>query len=349
MLGIDRNAARAVWTAALVILCVWLVYLIRSTLFIFTLALLFAYLLSPLVNLIDRSLPGRGTRTAALALAYMIFVGLVVFLGIQIGSQVVEQANTLTKKFPEIVAQWNQRTPGATAINWIKQQVGSEVGNWSENLIAAIPQAGIKFLAVASDLVFVIIIPILAFFFLKDGDAIRSHLLELVDHGPRRALLDDLLADTHLLLAHYMRALVGLAITVFAAYGVFFAVAGVPYGLLLAALGGMLEIIPMIGPATAGIVIVIITAVTGGHVVTVVIFLIVFRVVQDYVISPHLMGKGVELHPLLVIFGVFAGAQVAGIAGSFLSVPLLALARIIYIRLRRAKLDSRLVSGEPRT
>jgi predicted PurR-regulated permease PerM len=57
---------------------------------------------------------------------------------------------------------------------------------------------------------------------------------------------------------------------------------------------------------------------------------------QDYVVSPHLMGRGVELHPLLVLFGVFAGAEVAGIAGTFLSVPVLALFRILYLRLRKA-------------
>ena len=57
---------------------------------------------------------------------------------------------------------------------------------------------------------------------------------------------------------------------------------------------------------------------------------------QDYVLSPHLMGRGVELHPLLVLFGVFAGAEVAGVAGTFLSVPALALCRILYLRLRKA-------------
>src|SRR5205823_7971974 len=100
----------------------------------------------------------------------------------------------------------------------------------------------------------------------------------------------------------------------------------------------MLEFIPMIGPLTASVVIVIVSAATGANVIGLVIFLLAFRLVQDYVISPHIMGKGVELHPLLVLFGVFAGAEVAGIAGSFLSVPILALARILYLRMRRSRL-----------
>jgi predicted PurR-regulated permease PerM len=54
------------------------------------------------------------------------------------------------------------------------------------------------------------------------------------------------------------------------------------------------------------------------------------------------MGQGVELHPLLVLFGVFAGAEVAGIPGTFLSVPVLALARVLYVRVRKARLSARL-------
>ena len=78
--------------------------------------------------------------------------------------------------------------------------------------------------------------------------------------------------------------------------------------------------------------------VAQSHPLGVLIFLVAYRMFQDYVLSPHLMGQGVELHPLLVLFGVFAGAEVAGVAGTFLSVPVLALARIIYVRIRKSRL-----------
>ena len=104
MLGIDRSAARYTWTAAMVLLFLYLVYLLRSTLFIFSLALLFAYLLSPLVDLLDHAIPKERTRTLALALAYVIFIGVVVLVGIQIGTRVVAQAETLVSKLPEMMA-----------------------------------------------------------------------------------------------------------------------------------------------------------------------------------------------------------------------------------------------------
>jgi len=96
----------------------------------------------------------------------------------------------------------------------------------------------------------------------------------------------------------------------------------------------------LIGPLAAGLVTLAVGGVLSGHVVTVLIFLVVFRLFQDYVASPHLMGHGVELHPLLVLFGVFGGAELAGIAGTFLSVPVLALVRVLYLRVYQARQEA---------
>ena len=67
------------------------------------------------------------------------------------------------------------------------------------------------------------------------------------------------------------------------------------------------------------------------------IFVVAWRMFQDYFLSVRLMGQGVELHPLLVLLGVLGGAEVAGVAGSFLSVPVLAMARILWVRTRRTR------------
>jgi predicted PurR-regulated permease PerM len=346
MLGFDRKAARYTWTAACVLLLIWLVYLVRSTLFIFVLAVLFAYLLSPLVNLLDRVLPSR-TRTAALALSYVIFLGVAAFVTSQIGSTVAAQAKAFQQDLPNRIAQFQAPNPKLPdAVNRFKaeaiENLRSQLTQGAGDLVSTMARAGLKFLTVASDLVHVVIIPILAFFFLKEGRAIRRHILEMVTDGPRRVLLDDVLADVHLLLAHYMRALVVLSAATFTAYNIFFAITGVPYGVLLAAIAGLLEFIPMVGPLTSGVLIVLVSSISHSHPLGVLVFLLVYRLFQDYVLSPHLMGQGVELHPLLILFGVFAGGEVAGIAGTFLSVPILALARILYLRIRRARTSARL-------
>jgi len=85
-----------------------------------------------------------------------------------------------------------------------------------------------------------------------------------VEEGPRRALLDDVLADTHLLLAHYMRAMVLLSVATFTVYSVFLSIMGVPTPILLGLLGGMLEFIPTIGPVVAVLAILLVVVVSGG-------------------------------------------------------------------------------------
>jgi predicted PurR-regulated permease PerM len=133
----------------------------------------------------------------------------------------------------------------------------------------------------------------------------------------------------------YMRALFSLCAITFVTFAFALSLMGVPYAILLASIAFPLEFIPLVGPLIAAIIIVAVTALAGGaHVLWVLLFLFVYRMLQDYVISPRLMSTGVELHPMLVILGVFAGEQVAGIPGTFLSVPVLALLRVIYRRLR---------------
>ena len=340
MLGINRNAARYTWSAALVLLLLALIYQVRATLFLFTLAVLFAYLLSPAVDLLDRALPGRA-RTWALAAVYMCFVGLIVLAVTQVGSSVVKQAQSLAGKFPEMLDQLQHASEktGGPMQEQIVANVRIGVTQKVNELIGALPHAGLRFLAVASNIIYVVIVPVLAFFFLKDGGVIRDHILELASiSDAMRSFAEGLLEDIHSLLARYMRALVLLSLSTFTAYSLFFTIMSVPYGVLLAVVAMMLEFIPMVGPLLASVAILIVAGVSGHHLLPLLIFLLAFRLFQDYVLSPHVMGQGVELHPLLVLFGVLAGAEVAGVAGSFLSVPIIALVRILYIRMRRQRL-----------
>ncbi len=333
MLGIDRRAASVTWTVALVLLLVWLLYQLRSTLFLFVLALLFAFMLAPLVDWLNRVLPGkRHWRQAGLVICYVLLVVAVAGAGVAIVTKVVEQAAAfehggLARRLPELVSAWIQRIP----VEHVRAEIVQRADEW----VAELPRAAIRFLSMASGLIYVVIVPVLAFLFLKDAAIIRQQILELAEPGPRRSLLDAVLTDAYLLLAQYIRALVALSLVAFVTLAFFFSIVCMPYGILLAALAGMLEFIPTIGPLTAAAVILLITWVSGAPLLLVAGFLAGFRMFQDYVLSPKLLSQGMEMHPLLVLFGVFAGMELAGIPGAFLSVPVLALGRVVFRRLRK--------------
>jgi predicted PurR-regulated permease PerM len=108
-----------------------------------------------------------------------------------------------------------------------------------------------------------------------------------------------------------------------------------PYALVLGSLGGLLEFIPVVGPLAAAVVILTVALLMSfPHWLAVIVFLGVWRVLQDYVTTPRIMGRSVELHPLAAIFGVMAGGEIAGILGIFLSIPVMASLRIVFRRWR---------------
>jgi predicted PurR-regulated permease PerM len=97
----------------------------------------------------------------------------------------------------------------------------------------------------------------------------------------------------------------------------------------------VLEFIPVVGPLAGALTIVSVALLMSyQHWLILVIFLGVWRLVQDYVSSPRIMGESMELHPLAAIFGVMAGGEVAGILGIYLSIPVMASLRIVFRRWR---------------
>ena len=108
------------------------------------------------------------------------------------------------------------------------------------------------------------------------------------------------------------------------------------YALAVAAIGGVLEFIPFVGPLLTLVILIAISFLTGyPHWFTLVAFWLVWRGVQDYVNMPRVMGKGLELHPLLAILAILVGGEIAGVLGIFLSIPTVATLRILWMNWSR--------------
>ena len=340
MLGIDARALRAVWTAFLFALFVVIVYLARSTLVIFTLAIFLSHLLAPLVDRVQRLIPRRVSRTVSLAIVYVVLIGVLVAVLIPVGAKIGEQASALAGRLPNVVQEdLLSRVPlPAWLEEWrprLNDFVKEQTIGLGDRVLPVLRELGPGILTGLGNLLEIVLIPILSFFFLKDGRAIVEAIVESVS-PLRRSLVQGILTDLHLLVAQYIRALVLLAMASFVSYSVFLAVTGVPYAILLAGVAGVLELIPFVGPLTAAAVTLLVAGLSGyPHLLWILVFLILYRLFQDYVLSPQLLSSGVELHPLMVLFGVLAGEQVAGIPGMFFSVPVIAALRIIMVRSRR--------------
>jgi predicted PurR-regulated permease PerM len=309
----------------------------RAAIVVFVVAILLAYLLAPLVALVGRLVPGRTPRPVSLAVVYAIGALLLVLALTVVGSRIAAEAVELAARLPQLMADRDallaQSLP--ELLLPYRAQIGAALDaqfhSGADALIPTLRQIGAGLLSRLHFVLYIVLVPILSFLFQLDNTNTRSSILDLFESPARRALAAAIVDDVHLLLGRYMRAVFLLAVAAFTAYALFFLSAGVPYALLLAGAAGVLEFIPVAGPLAGMIVCTTVAAFSGyPHLEWMIVFFLAYRLFQDYVVQPYVFGKGVQMHPLLVLFGVLAGEQVAGVTGMFLSVPLMAVLRIVY-------------------
>ena len=319
-------------------------YAIREILAVFIIAVLFAYLLMPLVGLVERFTPRQISWKVALGVVYLLLVGVIVALAMTLGGRLVEEANSLAQQSAESDNQSGgvERIPLPAWLEPLRSRIfpalQAEFESGGKGILPYVGAIGGHLVSGAKYLLYFVLIPILAFFFLKDAREIRESILESFVDETRRPVVDNILDDINVLLGEYIRALVLLSVASFTATGIFLGITGAPYGVLLGGVAGLGEFIPVIGPVAAAVIILLVTGLSGySHLLLYVIFWIVLRLFQDYVLSPYLMARGVKLNPLLVLFGVLAGGEIAGVIGIFFSVPVIATLRVIYVRLRRTR------------
>ena len=346
MLGIDNRAARVTWTVLLIALLAWMSYTARGAILLFILAIFFAYLLAPVVEYLDSRTTRRVPRGLSLAAVYAVLISILILGSISFGSKLSDQATALLTRLPDLIK--NQSLESQPLPGWLEpyrariiDAIRAQTENSAQQIVPMVQSFGVKIATLAGGALFFVLVPILSFFFLKDAREMRLGLLSFFYASPTHDALEEVLDDLHLLLGKYIRALVFLSGATFLSYLIFMETVRVPYSALLAVLAAMLEFIPVLGPLTASVIILLVAAFSGfPHLLWILIFLTVYRIFQDYILSPHLMSEGVELHPLLVIFGVLAGEQVGGVWGMFLSVPFLATVRVILVRFQKGKLQT---------
>ncbi len=336
MLGFDKRAAKVTWTVALVAVALFAVYSIRKTLFILLLSVFFSYMVYPAVKRLSMYTPRRFSHSAATATVFAAIILLVAGFVALIGPPIADQASALGDVLPGLVKDPNvlNRIPLPDWLAPFRARVAPFI---QEHLAAgtsvAVPiakQIGQVAIGIASNSIFLIVIPILAFLLIKDATVIRDKFLGWVRGGGHGAMWTRIVDGLDVLLGRYIRSLLILSGATLTIYSIAFSIAGVPYALLLAALAGILEFIPVIGPLGAAVVCLVVSGLAGyDHLLLLLGFLIVYRLFQDYVLNPYLMSDGVEVPPLLVLFGLLAGEEIGGVVGIFLSVPALAAAKII--------------------
>jgi predicted PurR-regulated permease PerM len=331
----DKRTAQVLFTALVFCLVLLFLYAAWRAIMTFLFAVFFAYLLEAPVSKFQSWL--RGSRVAAIAVVYLLFLALLVVVFSLLGPPIAQETQKLTQQAPE----WASNVSSGQIV----QQLGARHG-WSqstvnqfnafllqhrEELITATQNLVVRAVRTLQNTWWLLLVPILAIFFLKDGNRFGQMIVNKVEGADSRQIVAEAVEKMHSMLGHFIRAQLLLSVLAMVVVTIVLRIMNVPYAIALGPAEGALEFIPVVGPVVGGVIIMAVAFLAGyKHLLWLLIFLVVWRIIQDYVSSPRIMSGTLELHPLAVLFGVLAGGEVAGVIGVFLSIPVMATLRILW-------------------
>ena len=339
-----RVILRIIFVILLVILVLRILAKITGIILLLVLSIFFAYLVSPLVEFLRRPRTiGRRTTAIPKAVA-IVFAYLIILAGIVFAIFVI--LPSLSNQFPEFATQaksyWKtlgdktQQIIEYSKLRRMPAPVVDAVNNAVPKVIEAVTGA-VSDLATAAlgyvvYLPWLVLIPILGFFLLKDAESFRRSALLMLPRGRWRWRGDEFFQDVNSTLAAYIRAQLTACLLIGVICSLGFTVLRLPGALVMGVLAGFFEFVPLVGPVAIALMAAVLAMFSNGpfNAFLVLLFLGVLRIAEDYAIYPRLIGQGIHLHPLAVIFAILAGEKLAGVAGIFLAIPVVAILTVSY-------------------
>lgn len=333
----DAKTARVLSTILIFAVVLFFLHGARDTLTLFLFAILYAYFIEPVVSFFQGQLRGRIRGIIA---TYALITGVLVGLGFLLGPRIGAEAKDLMSSGPALLDR--------IATGQFILRMGQSRGWTHERAVAtqqifmshreAIMSYGASLAARMEEplmhIWWIILIPILSVFFLKDARMMAFRVVTLGTDSKKRSVLRGILSDVNVMLGSYIRAQLILAALTGCVLTAVLGLMHAPFAFILGPLAGVCEFVPVVGPAVASAAIFGIALLAGyPHVIWIFLFLGTWRVIQDYVNAPRIMGKSLEISPLAEIFAVLAGGEIGGVIGALVSVPILAVLRILWLRL----------------
>jgi predicted PurR-regulated permease PerM len=339
-----RVILRVIFIFLFVAVVLWVLVKLTGVILLLVLSIFFAYLVSPLVDFLrrPRQVSNRTIaipRTLAIVFSYLIILAAVILAVTvvlpSLGNQFPEfatQAKGYWKTLGERSQELNEYFRSRRMPEPLVEAVNSAVPRVVEKISATASEVVTASLGYLTFLPWLILIPILAFFLLKDVESFRRSALQMLPRGRWRWRGDEFFQDVNSTLAAYTRAQLTACLLIGIVCALGFTLLKLPGGLVMGVIAGVFEFVPLAGPLLIAVMAALLALLHAGpfSMLMVLLFLGVLRIVHDYFVYPRLIGSGIHLHPLAVIFAILSGAELAGVAGIFLAIPVVAILTVSY-------------------
>ena len=341
--GALRTSVQILLAICVIAGALWILHRVESVLLVLALSVLFAHLVAPVVAFFRRPVslfhaPRAMPATVAILAAYLAIFGTLAAAGTLILPVLTAQFTDFRAELPGYVirfeAGWQRWLKGQTrmlpsdvrgGVEGTLSQASASVSRYVQGDF--LPRVG----GWLMNLPWLILVPIFAFFLLRDADELRRAALGLFPGRQLRWRGDVFFEDVNRTLAAYIRAqlLASIVVAILCTGG--FVWIGLQYGVVLGIAAGLLELLPLVGPLMIAAVAVAVGGLESmSRALTTAAFVLCVRIAQDYFIYPRLVGREIPLHPMAVILAILCGGEIAGVAGIFLAVPMLAITTVAF-------------------
>lgn len=326
--------------AALFVILITVDNLLMSTI----LALMISYSVGPLVNYLERQGIGRALSTTFVFLSVgVILTLLALWLFPYLGETITRLQSDMPRfitgvgQFISEIESRVQEVSGPLANFDLEARVESQLTSWTRDFFLELPSFVKTFFTV------MVLGPFLAFFMVKDGrPALRSVLGVVPNHLFETAL--SLLHQINFQIGQFVRARVLEGVIVGAVTAVGLLLINFPYAILLGLVAAVTNLIPYVGPLIGALPAFAIALVNGHSslgIFLVAIVYIVAQLIDAGILIPLFVAKIVDLHPVTVILVIIAGAQVLGILGMIISIPVASTLKVTVSTIYRHLIDTR--------
>lgn len=298
------------------------------------------YLLNPLIDWMEMK---RIPRVSGIILVFGLLLGFIIW-GVAILIPVLrEQAESLLGNFPDYIdrlviqidsllqsdvfSQLQSRLTGDT------EGITTSITDQTDDVVDTTVTGIGSVVGVVSNVVLAFITtPIILFFLLKDGHNLPYHIMNLVPSGMREKTYV-LLKEMNIQISQYIRGQLLVAFFVGLMFWIGFSIIGLEYGLILAIMAGVLNLIPFLGSFIAFVPIVIVAIVAHPPLMLAKVLAVFFveQTLEGRIIQPLILGNNLNIHPVTIIAVLLTAGQLFGIAGVVLGIPVYAVCKVIFV------------------
>ena len=341
----------------LIAVVIFVLYMLGSSLTPFIVAALFAYLFNPLVERFQR---WGMNRTLAVSLLFVLLT--LVFAGILIGlvPLIERQISNFLGQLPKWIdwfrasaTPWfhdrlgmDVEIPDMRQITDMLQQYWKEAGGVAATVVAKVSKSG---LAIVGWMLNLVIIPVAAFYLLRDWDLLVERVHALIPRSVEPTV-SRLARESDKTLGSFLRGQLSVMIVLGLIYGIGLWMVGISVGPLIGMIAGLISFVPYMG-AIVGLAMGVIAALVQYqdffHVAMVAIVFVIGQSLEGYVLVPRLVGHSIGLHPVAVMFAILAGGELFGFVGVLVALPVAAVVMVVLRYLYGRYTESELYHGDP--